>query len=424
MREPAVYRPFALLGLAATLAGGIPLGVWMLAWLYLGVAAVPAEWIQLHAHVQIFGFFGTLIMGVAQHLLPRFTGRPVSRSPFMRWPLGLQVAGLALRIGGTAAPRPELVLIAASLQAAAFLLFAAWVWRALDPRPLRFLRWHLTVSSAWLGGACALETWLRAEALGAVAPPPALVGLRLVQVMGLFGGVLGWVLGVLLRAGPMFLPRWRAPARAARALPGLLALGVGIAASSAAPGLRAEAGLALAGLGEFIVLSTAAGFLLLGGALRPGRGALPMVARSPEEAQIFRVAMLSGGGAVLGSGAAVAAAWAGFDVRLLGDAVRHLLTVGVLTSVVVAMVFRLVPVLEGRALPWPRLRRVALWSLAAGIVLRSTEVLVGLGWLALAPWIPLSGLLVWVAVACVGVNLVAASSAGPHGAPGSPEGRP
>jgi hypothetical protein len=32
-------------------------------------------------------------------------------------------------------------------------------------------------------------------------------------------------------------------------------------------------------------------------------------------------------------------------------------------------------------------------------------VLVGLGWLALAPWIPLSGFLVWVAVACLGANL-------------------
>jgi hypothetical protein len=54
---------------------------------------------------------------------------------------------------------------------------------------------------------------------------------------------------------------------------------------------------------------------------------------------------------------------------------------------------------------------VALWSLAAGIMLRTAEVLVGLGWLALAPWIPLSGLLVWVAVACVGANLVAAIGA-------------
>jgi hypothetical protein len=49
--EPPVYRPFALLGLAATLAAGIPLGVWLLGWLYLGVAAVPAEWMLLHAHL-------------------------------------------------------------------------------------------------------------------------------------------------------------------------------------------------------------------------------------------------------------------------------------------------------------------------------------------------------------------------------------
>jgi uncharacterized protein involved in response to NO len=104
VREPPVYRPFALCALAATLAAGIPIGLWMLAWLYRGGAAVPVRWILLHAHVQIFGFFGTLIMGVAQHLLPRFTGRPVSPSPLMRALLGLQVVALALRIVGTAGP--------------------------------------------------------------------------------------------------------------------------------------------------------------------------------------------------------------------------------------------------------------------------------------------------------------------------------
>jgi uncharacterized protein involved in response to NO len=121
--------------------------------------------------------------------------------------------------------------------------------------------------------------------------------------------------------------------------------------------------------------------------------------------------MLSGAAAVAGSAAAVPAAWAGLEVRLLTDAVRHLLTVGVLTSVVVAMVFRLVPVLEGRALRWPRLRQVALWSLAAGVILRSAEVLVGVGWPAPAPWVALSGVLIWIAVACVGANLVGAMGA-------------
>jgi hypothetical protein len=409
--EPPVYRPFALLGLAATLMGGIPLGGWLLAWLYLGVAAVPAEWILLHAHVQIFGFFGTLIMGVAQHLLPRFTGRPVSPSPFMLGPLGLQVAGFALRVAGTAVSMPALVLTASLLQAGAFLLFASWVWRALDPRPLGFLRWHLTVSTLWLAGGCGLEAWLRWDALVAGLPLPAGAGLRVVHLMGLFGGVLGWVLGVLLRAGPMFLARWRAPVRAARVLPWVLALGVGVAAWGEVGDWSATIGTALARLGEVIALAGAASLMVLGGALKPARDALPMVVRSREESRIFRVAMLSGGAAAIGAAAAVPAAWAGLDVRLLTDAVRHLITVGVLTSVVVAMTFRLIPVLEGRALPWPRLRHVALWSLAAGVILRSAAVLVGAGWPAPAPWVALSGLLIWIAVACVGANLAGAIGA-------------
>ena len=102
MTEPPVYRPFVLLALAAALAGGIPLGLWMLAWLYLGAAAVPVGWRELHAHLQIFGFFGTLIMGVAQHLLPRFCGRPVSRAALVPWLLALQAAALTLRVFGTA----------------------------------------------------------------------------------------------------------------------------------------------------------------------------------------------------------------------------------------------------------------------------------------------------------------------------------
>jgi hypothetical protein len=214
----------------------------------------------------------------------------------------------------------------------------------------------------------------------------------------------------------MFLPRWRAPARAARLLPALLALGVGVAAWGEAGDWSAATGTALARLGEAGVLGGAVGLMALGGALKAAPGALPMVARSAEESRIFRVALLSGAAALLGAAAAVPAAWAGLDVRLLTDAVRHLVTVGVLTSVVVAMAFRLIPVLEGRALPWPHLRHVALWSLAGGVVLRSAEVLIGAGWAAPAPLVALSGVLVWIALACVGANLaraIGASAGGP-----------
>ena len=135
-REPPIYRSFALLAFAATLLGGTPIGLWMLAWLYLGAPAVSVEWILLHANLQILGFFATLIPGVAQHLIARFTGRPVRRDPMSRWVLGLSAAALGLRVAGMLGGWPGPVLGAALGQSAAFVVFAGWVWRSLDPPPL------------------------------------------------------------------------------------------------------------------------------------------------------------------------------------------------------------------------------------------------------------------------------------------------
>jgi hypothetical protein len=84
--------------------------------------------------------------------------------------------------------------------------------------------------------------------------------------------------------------------------------------------------------------------------------------------------------------------------------------VGFTSAVVVAMAFRLIPVLE-TALLWPRLRRVAFWALLTSVVLRSAEVLVGHGLPALAPLVPLSGVLAWIALACVAANLLRAIAA-------------
>jgi hypothetical protein len=74
--DPPVYRPFALLAFAAVLLLGAPLGMWLL----MRPAGAAAWLIWLHAAVQLFGFLATLIVGVAHHLLPRFTGRAVRPS--------------------------------------------------------------------------------------------------------------------------------------------------------------------------------------------------------------------------------------------------------------------------------------------------------------------------------------------------------
>jgi hypothetical protein len=409
--EAPVYRPFALLAFAATLAVGTPIGGWMLAWLYWGAPAAPIAWVLLHANLQVFGFFATLIPGVAPHLFDRFTGHPIPRRPVTPWVLGLLAAALVLRVSGTWAAFPAPVLAAALLQAAAFLLFASWVRRVLDPPELSFLRRHLTASTGWLALACLGEAILRWRALDLGLAAPPLAAMRAVHAMGIFGGVLGWVLGVLLRAGPMFVPGWRVLPGTARAMPWALALGVLVTLVGETGAWRGATGTVLARLGEFLALGTVAVVAISGGAFRRAPGVLPMASRSAEESRIFRLAAVSAVGAVAGFAAAAVLAALGAHTHLVADAARHLATVGFLTSVVVAMAFRLIPVLELVALPWPGLRRVAFWALLGGMVLRTAELGAAYGAPAIAPLVPLSGVLVWIAVACVAANLGRAISA-------------
>jgi hypothetical protein len=406
-----VYRPFALLAFTATVAGGTPLGIWLLWALYLHGPAVSVGWRLLHAHLQIFGFFATLILGVAHHLLPRFTGRPVTRGSLTR-PLAVMVgAAVALRVLGTAAERPVLLLVAALLQTVAFVLFGWWVWRSLDPPPLALVRRQLALSTGWLAFACALEAALRLEAAAAGVGLPDLDGMRAVHAIGIFGGVIGWMLGVLLRAGPMFVPRWSVPPGLARLLPWTLALGASLSALGEAGDWTPSIGAALARLGELISVGAVLAVATAGGAWRRAPAALPTLGRSPAEARIFRLALVCAAATAAGSAVASAVVVVGMEIPLLPDVLRHLLTIGFLTSVVVAMGFRLIPVLEQTPLPWPALRVVAFWALVAAVVLRSAALLVGAGWRGVGLWVVLSGPLAWIALACVSANMLGAIAA-------------
>jgi hypothetical protein len=394
--DPPVYRPFALLAFAAVLLLGAPLGMWLL----MRPAGAAAWLIWLHAAVQLFGFLATLIVGVAHHLLPRFTGRAVRPTTLTSWLFAGLAAALVLRVAGAMAPEAVAAAVVVSVGGAlvhtiTLAAFAAWVWRTLDPPPLRLVRVQLTLSSAWLAAAAALETWLRVRGRGM----PDAAGMQVVYAMALAGGVLGWVLGVLLRAGPMFVRDWRVPTWLARATPWALAVSVGLTAVSAAgaPSIVARAA-------DMLAAATVAAALLTAGALRRSARALPMLSRSVPEARIFRVAVGSSLAACL------LALWAlvlGPDApRALTDAIRHLVAIGVVGAVVIAMTFRLIATLEGRPLPWPALRSVALWTLEGALVLRTGQVLVPLGWHAVAPLIAASGVLAWAAFACAGLSLV------------------
>lgn len=403
MREPPLYRPFALIALAATLLVATPLGTWMLARLHWGGGPIPAEHVWLHAHLQVFGFFGTLIVGVAHHLVPRFAGRPVAATRLARWIASGIGTALALRIGGAAAGIAVAAVAAAVVQACAFGLFGVWVWRMLGAPGAATTRLAVGMASGWLTAGLVLEAVVRAPAaLGPDAlagPEPA--AMRAVHVMALYGGVSGWIAGVALRAGPMLVPRWRVPDRLARLVPWSLALGTAVASVGAVGPWPLAARVALEWAGEALALATVATVALTGGAFRRAPGAVPLVAHGGPETHLFRLAIVAVTVSAAGSVAAAGLAWAGVALSLLADALRHLMTVGFLTAMVLAMGFRLVPMIEGVAVPWPRLRELAFGALVTGVLLRTAEVLADYGLVGALAIVPLSGALVWLALGCL-----------------------
>jgi hypothetical protein len=210
----------------------------------------------------------------------------------------------------------------------------------------------------------------------------------------------------------MFVADWRIPPALVRAVPLLLAGAAGLVAAGemAAPAW----GRLVAGTGDLIALGTIVAVMATGRAFRRPGPSLPMVSRGPAEARLFRLAAGSAVAGLAGAALGLAFTAGGRPDHLIADAVRHLLTVGVLTTIVVAMTFRLIPVLEGRPLPWPAARTLAFWLLLAAVILRSAEVLVHLGWTAVGPAVALSGPLVWLAIAAVAANLVGALVSAPR----------
>jgi hypothetical protein len=408
MAEHPAYRPFALLAFGSTVVVGTPVGVWLLAAYHGAAPAAGVPWLALHTHVQVLGFFGALIVGVAPHLWARFTGRPLPArgAPAGAWAL---LAALALRVAGTAASLAWIIAVAAALEAVVFIRFAVHTWRALDPPPLARLRRHLTAASGWLAVAAAGELALRVAALAQGPVWPATGHLRALDVLALHGGVLGWVLGVLLRAGPMFVAGWAPGARLTAALPWLLGAGAVLSAIVESPRALAPR------LGDLVVLGTAAAVIVGAGAFRRVARGLPMAGHTGDEARLFKLAAASLVAATLGALVNAVAALAGTTVPLLADAVRHLLTIGTIGTIATAMSFRLMPVLEGRALPWPGLRRVALVALVAAVIGRTVEILLPAG-APVAAAVIASGALAWIAFAAVAGTLTALALRG-GGAP-------
>ena len=111
---------------------GVAIGIGMAWWPAEHLAFRPA-----HAHANLLGFVSMFLFGVGYHVLPRFTGTPLSESQ-ARWALRqvwIQNAGLSLLVGGWLA-RPYagelgqwLIVAGAPVSAFGIGIFVRIAWR-------------------------------------------------------------------------------------------------------------------------------------------------------------------------------------------------------------------------------------------------------------------------------------------------------
>ena len=99
-QQDDIWRPFVRAAVGFALTTGFGLGGILFAVPALGFAA-GGWWLataQVHAHVQLFGWAGLMVLGVAFYFLPRLRGRPLSHREWAPVALCLLAAGLLVRI--------------------------------------------------------------------------------------------------------------------------------------------------------------------------------------------------------------------------------------------------------------------------------------------------------------------------------------
>jgi hypothetical protein len=419
---PAPLYPAFLKGaLVCTLTLGATFGAWNLLMIHRAILANPPSHNWVHAGFQIWGFVFLFIVGVSVHTFPRFLGTELRHPRGARSTLWLTIAGQVLiswgRLGellpGTL-PSLELGIL---LQASAVAIWAGVLvstWRrAGSPKDLVML---------YLGAGTL--SWLAAAGFFIVGAVKALIEEdtdaavkwnQPVYALALYGGALAWIQGMFLRTGPVFLSL--RPTRFGLVKAALLLgqAGAWVAAIGGArvgrPGALALMDLGLLGVAAAVALFAAGARPFSRGMqhVMPGGGSFATIVRLAFAASLLFAAL---GGYY---GTADLAGWPANG--LIHDGARHAFTLGFVTLMIFGMAARVVPVFGGADLRYPKLLAAGSWMIAAGVILRETQVGVvllhapGLTWLS-----GLSGFVAATGVIFCSVSIWSTLNARPAGA--------
>lgn len=206
------YQVFVLTSLGLALGGGFVLGALMPLSLALdwGWGSRYTALVQAHGQVQVLGWVGLFIMGLAYRLMPRFSQRPLAH-PALVWTSWFALsAALILRLVVAAAGdglwQRSVLVASGALGVIAAAAFAVAVVRTLAHRESRagVTGWFFLLGvAAFVAQACmnlALVVQMAQRGDDTIRPVYA-AGLLHLQ---LYGFIMLFVLGVATRAVPTF----------------------------------------------------------------------------------------------------------------------------------------------------------------------------------------------------------------------------
>jgi hypothetical protein len=321
---------------------------------------------QAHGHAQLYGWVGLFILGVAYFSLPKILNGKL-RSLRVGWTVfGLMLSGILLRaVAQPLADRPffgALLVTSGVLELLAVGLFVFDVGRLFvrnpkpEPRYERFLLASLTALVALAAWNLALVAplWL---APGTVIPDPANSRFLYLAVFGFIGNM---ILGYSLRLLPVFLGL--RPTRAGLILPAFLLFNAGVL-TRVFGGELTSGLLTTAGAGLYF-----AALCIFEPALMPAKtrgvdASFPWFVRLAYFWFAVAVAMVLGGDLY-------AAATGLAPVHIYTGAWRHAVTVGFITTLMVGLGYRLLPLFAGTDLWRPSWMRASFWLLAIGNAMR------------------------------------------------------
>lgn len=403
-RYDAPYRHFILASLAIGIGGGFLLALLLplarlLDW-HWGTTQSWSVMAQLHGQLLLMGFGGLFVMGMALRIVPRISTRDLAFQPLIPTLIPAVAGYLLLRTIGQPMPdgtaRDLALSASAPLLVAASLTFAAIIWTTLLSRDSKAeaAGWFFVLgATALVVGAFinAAQTIDMIRDSRATAPPTRQVALIVVQQ---FGFLMMFIAGVGSRAiaGLTGQPRRQVAPRAAAVI---FAVGVYAFALTMLVAEHRRLSDLLVRVGASGLILTGIGFAMfawMSGALTPATRVADAsklqfwFVRSAFAWMSVAAAMTIwfGGNAVLD---------ASLPDQFALDAVRHTLTVGVLTNIIIGMSMLIVPEFAGRRLQHPRERwpiLALLFAVNTASLARVWPALEGIDWLEDSRYVPIT----------------------------------